>query len=389
MKKRKKENRKKTVIILLIIGIILLIGCLIGGYFYYQKKRLVVDYQKKKTVNIHEKIYNTDLIKKVKNGEVITKKEKIDTSKTGKQKGKIKIKNYFHKIKSYSYTIEIVDKEAPVIVFNPTISTEERTECDLLAGVSVSDNSKEEIQVTVEGNYDFQTPGTYELEYVAKDSSGNEKREKFTLNVTEKVVIVKPVEGQKAPDREFTTSNGHKGTVKDGITYIDGIMIANKTYALPSSYDPGDIIGYVWEAFKEMQAGGSAEGAYFDLCSGYRSYNYQKGLYNRYVNQDGKAEADTYSARPGHSEHQTGLAMDIGKVDRNYGEEYGGIWLANNAWKYGFILRYPYGKTGETGYIYEPWHFRYVGKDLAKTLYNNGDWITLETYFGINSEYTY
>ncbi len=380
--------KKKKWIILLIIGL-LVIGLGVGGYLFYDSKKLKVNYKKENIINIHEPFYNTDPIKKITNGSLITKKKSVNTSKLGKQTITLKIKNYFNKVKTIKYSLEIVDKEEPVIVFNPTLSIEEGNELDLKSGVSVTDNSEEVIDVLIEGEYDFNTPGTYNLVYVAKDSSGNEKREAFTLQVTKKVVIEQPREGYVSPDRDFTTSNGHHGTVRNGITYIDGIMIANKTFALPSSYNPGDILGYVWEAFQQMQGAAAQEGVYFDIVSGFRSYTYQKNLYNRYVAQDGKVEADTYSARPGHSEHQTGLAMDIGAIDRNYGNQPGGIWLATNAWKYGFILRYPNGKAGETGYIYEPWHFRYVGKELAEAVYNNGDWITLETYFGINSEYTY
>ena len=96
---------------------------------------------------------------------------------------------------------------------------------------------------------------------------------------------------------------------------------------------------------------------------------------------------DTYSARAGHSEHQTGLAADFNMVDDNFEYTAEGKWLNDNAYKYGFILRYPKGKTFETGYIYESWHYRYVGVELSRKLYNNGDWISLENYFGITSQY--
>ena len=96
---------------------------------------------------------------------------------------------------------------------------------------------------------------------------------------------------------------------------------------------------------------------------------------------------------PGSSEHQVGLAIDIitdgySSLDEGFGNTPAGKWLANNSYKYGFILRYPNGKENETGCAYEPWHIRYVGNELAETLYNGGDWITLEEYYGIPSEYT-
>lgn len=381
-------KKKKGKIIFLIIVSILLLGGIAAGYFFYQSKKLIIKYDKKVTVNINQVYQNTKSIKKIKNGSIETPTKKVDTSKVGEQKITIKIKNAFRKIQKITYTLKVVDKEAPVITFNPSLKIEEGQTIDLLSGVSATDNSNEEIPVTVEGEYDTNTPNTYELVYVAKDSSGNETKEKFQLEVTKKPVVVNR-DNYVEPNRTFTTSNGHKGEVKNGITYIDGIMIANKTYPLPSTYNPGDLTSVTVNAFDEMRAGAAAAGYNIYVVSGFRSYNYQKNLYNRYVSQDGKQEADTYSARPGHSEHQTGLAFDLNQVDRNFGNTPEGKWLSQNAYKYGFILRYPEGKTNETGYIYEAWHFRYVGKDLAAKLYNNGDWITLETYFGITSQYTY
>ena len=114
----------------------------------------------------------------------------------------------------------------------------------------------------------------------------------------------------------------------------------------------------------------------------------QKYLYNSYVSRDGKEEADTYSARPGHSEHQTGLAFDLNSIDISFADTDEGKWVVDNCYKYGFIIRYPEGKDNITGYIYEPWHLRYVGVDLATKLYNQGDWITLEEYYGIDSKYS-
>ena len=104
-------------------------------------------------------------------------------------------------------------------------------------------------------------------------------------------------------------------------------------------------------------------------------------LYNNYVSISGKEKADTYSARPGHSEHQTGLAFDVGSIDNNYGNTSAGKWLANNCHKFGFIIRYPIGKQNITGYQYEPWHIRYLGNPLATNVYNSG--LCLEEYFGI------
>ena len=184
------------------------------------------------------------------------------------------------------------------------------------------------------------------------------------------------------------TSNEYRIYEKDGITYIDGILIANKTYALPSTYDPGDLLPECKQAFNAM----CDDAWYYDdinlyEVSGFRSYATQKRIYNNYVASDGKAEADTYSARPGHSEHQSGLALDVNSLKNAFAYTAEGKWLAANCHKYGFILRYPYGKSDKTGYIYEPWHIRYVGVERATKIYNSG--LCLEEYYGISSAYNY
>jgi D-alanyl-D-alanine carboxypeptidase len=123
------------------------------------------------------------------------------------------------------------------------------------------------------------------------------------------------------------------------------------------------------------------------LASGYRSYQLQNTYYSNYVRTSGEAEANRYSAKPGTSEHQTGLAFDVATVDRvhyldqAFGNDPAGRWIADNAHNYGFIIRYPKDKEAVTGYMYEPWHLRYVGIDLAKELYNKNQ--TMEEFFGL------
>lgn len=173
--------------------------------------------------------------------------------------------------------------------------------------------------------------------------------------------------------------------VTNGVTYINGILIVNKTYSLPSSYGPGGLTSETEAAFAKMQAAARADGYYLTNASGYRSYWTQKYLYDSYVARDGVAAADRYSARPGHSEHQTGLALDVNNPSSSFDNSAEAKWLAKNCYKYGFIIRYPQGKEQITGYKYESWHIRYVGKTLATTLTENG--LTLEEYFNITSQY--
>lgn len=125
------------------------------------------------------------------------------------------------------------------------------------------------------------------------------------------------------------------------------------------------------------------------LSSGYRSYGYQVTVYNRIVGQKGQAAADRESARPGYSEHQTGLAADVAPrsgwcdLSQCFGSTPEGKWLASNAYRYGFVIRYPQGKESVTGYLYEPWHIRFVGTELSQEMHRTGQ-ATLEEFFGIS-----
>jgi D-alanyl-D-alanine carboxypeptidase len=131
----------------------------------------------------------------------------------------------------------------------------------------------------------------------------------------------------------------------------------------------------------------AAAGITLRMSSAYRSYARQQTIYNGFVAREGVAGADTHSARPGNSEHQTGLVVDLDdgtgcNLSACFGTRPGGIWLAENAWKYGFILRYGNGWQPIVGYTYEPWHFRYVGVDVSTDMHNRGI-LTLEEYFGL------
>ncbi len=185
-----------------------------------------------------------------------------------------------------------------------------------------------------------------------------------------------------------TTSKGYEIKVKNGITYINGVLIVNKTYALPGNYNPG-LQSLSNKAFNKMKAAAKKDGISIWISSGFRSYKSQKSLYESYCNRDGAAAADRYSARPGHSEHQSGLAIDVNSgstaaYETTYKKV--GEWLKEHCFEYGFIIRYPEGKESITGYKSEPWHIRYVGTDLALLLKESGQ--TLEEYFGITSYYT-
>ena len=160
----------------------------------------------------------------------------------------------------------------------------------------------------------------------------------------------------------------------------DEIVIANKHYPLSKDYNPGENPTAKAELLKLIAAMQEAGFPISDHYSGFRSYETQTQLYQDYVNKDGKAEADRYSARPGYSEHQTGLAFDLIGADGDLvTEEKAAQWLLDHAADYGFVVRYLKGKEKETGYMAEEWHLRYVGKE-AKDIAASG--LSLEEYYG-------
>jgi len=182
--------------------------------------------------------------------------------------------------------------------------------------------------------------------------------------------------------------------------------VVNKNRPLPGGYAPPDLVvpnvpirgnagaderkvsKQITGPLEQMVAAAKAGGVNLLLASGYRSYNLQVSVYNQNVKQLGQAEADKVSARPGTSEHQTGLSLDIGAASRKceieacFATMAEGQWIAAHAHEYGFIIRYPDGKYAVTGYNYEPWHIRYVGPDLAAELKRTSI-PTLEEFFSL------
>lgn len=170
--------------------------------------------------------------------------------------------------------------------------------------------------------------------------------------------------------------------VRNGATYVGGIVIANKAITLPPEF--GSHLSYdsvepeVYEALNKMNKDSVHQ---YRIVSGYRDYWSQKAIFERYCDRDGYEEAATYSAKEGHSEHQTGYTMDLDSLYESYGDTPEGKWLAKNCWKYGFIIRYPKGKEDITGYTYEPWHVRWIGSSTAKLVYDSG--LTLEEFLNV------
>ena len=219
-----------------------------------------------------------------------------------------------------------------------------------------------------------------------------------------------PVAGQKQGDSTATTTVKSAETKEEQVSAFDKQkysltdptspwIVVNKKRPLPSTYVPGNLTPVLSGQLQKDAANSLSTlvnaaknaGHSLSIISSYRSYSTQTSTYNNYVATDGVARADTYSARPGHSEHQSGLAVDLGNGVCNleicFGDTPAGKWLASNAPDYGYIIRYPVGKDSITGYQYEPWHVRYVGVDLAKELQKTN--LTIEEFFGLTNQAGY
>jgi D-alanyl-D-alanine carboxypeptidase len=198
--------------------------------------------------------------------------------------------------------------------------------------------------------------------------------------------------------------SGHAEATEDQRLEADkkGLLILiNKQNPIDSNYKPDDLTKIKYYAKDRSEAGrymrkeaadqfhllaeaAAEEGYELVMTTAYRSYGFQQVLWNNYVANEGEAAASRFSAKPGQSEHQSGLAVDVSSpsvdyaLTENFGKTEEGIWLANNAHLFGFIIRFPQDKEDITGYLYEPWHIRYVGEPIASDIFKKG--LTLEEY---------
>lgn len=223
-----------------------------------------------------------------------------------------------------------------------------------------------------------------------------------------------PDEVAYSVDKNADTESGMENPSATPVQYVDVdtdpssyTVLVNRTYLISKDYIPEDLVvpnipfsfvgtyekSYMRKraaaALEELFSAALKEGYVLKGVSGYRSYERQEQIYNNNVRTRGTEQTDKVSAIPGSSEHQTGLAIDVSCASANYAlEKYfantpEGKWLKKNCYKYGYIIRYPKGKSEITGYSYEPWHIRYVGKNLAKHLKKNK--ITLEEYYQLTT----
>lgn len=216
---------------------------------------------------------------------------------------------------------------------------------------------------------------------------------------------LKEPEKKKQPKKDSTESTKNTFVPKEIDTTLGSYQqLINRDYELPSDYYPEDLtepdVRFSFQgsnekrklrqeaadALEKLFAKAEEDGHILYGVSGFRSYERQNTIYTQNLSRKGSEHTNLYSAKPGASEHQSGLAIDVSSASaslqllENFSTTEEGKWLAKNCWKYGYILRYPEDKVKITGYAYEPWHIRYVGKKLAKYLYQND--LCLEEYYG-------
>ncbi len=234
-----------------------------------------------------------------------------------------------------------------------------------------------------------------EEETPADDGTSGQNADEPGLNPGETV----DNDGYPAPDNRDRTVALEEAAEK-GL-----LILVNKENPIDKGYKPDDLTSIRYyvpdrsettrylrseaaEAFHQLVERAAMDGVELKMTTAYRSYDFQKILYDSYVSREGEAAANKYSAKPGQSEHQTGLAADVSSpsVDYQLSNDYGrtaeGKWLAENAHRFGFIIRFPEGKEEITGYQYEPWHIRYVGRAAAKEIYERN--LTLEEFLLLN-----
>ncbi|MFC3927472.1 LD-carboxypeptidase LdcB/DacB [Streptococcus caprae] len=199
-----------------------------------------------------------------------------------------------------------------------------------------------------------------------------------TVTTMQETTTTASVNSDQATDESGVFHNGSYYYVQGK---YDEIPIINKKHPIAADYNPGEN-GEALAQFQKLKSDMQNFGfAISDNYSGFRSYEYQTQVYQTYVNRDGQVAVDTYSARPGYSEHQSGLAFDLMDTSGNLlVDSAATTWLAQNAHEYGFIVRYIADKESITGYQAETWHVRYVGQE-ATEIYQSG--LTLEEYFGV------
>lgn len=368
MKKRKRKiNKKRILILILFLLIILSIGIylIVPKRYGYQKDVINVF----KEDNYYEKIKETKKYSKTLETAVIEnnyKKEYFDEYLDINYVEENNFINNINKLLDLGYKNKDINTFYEKVPKSIDVITSNKYDKNIINYISLNYFKEENLDRYIK--YDFiDTKSVYDTTIL---------KEKY--NYEDTVTFVNAY-----LDKDYYTNDIPLS--KEEASKLD--VIVNKYYKLDKNYEPEDltVINSKFASgtqklrkeaagkFEEMASDMLKENLKIYAGSTYRSYSYQEGLYNRYVKKDGFKEAETYSARAGYSEHQLGLAVDIVNGKWNYlsegDKEY--TWLINNSYKYGFILRYPHESEYITGYVFEDWHFRYLGIDLATKVYES------------------
>lgn len=368
MKKRKRKiNKKRILILILFLLIILSIGIylIVPKRYGYQKDVINVF----KEDNYYEKIKETKKYSKTLETAVIEnnyKKEYFDEYLDINYVEEENFINNINKLLDLGYKNKDINTFYEKVPKSIDVITSNKYDKNIINYISLDYFKEENLDRYIK--YDFiDTKSVYDTTIL---------KEKY--NYEDTVTFVNAYLDKDYYSNDIPLS-------KDKASKLD--VIVNKYYKLDKDYEPEDLTVInskfasgnqklrkeAADKFEEMASDMLKENLKIYAGSTYRSYSYQEGLYNRYVKKDGFKEAETYSARAGYSEHQLGLAVDIVNGKWNYlsegDKEY--TWLINNSYKYGFILRYPHESEYITGYVFEDWHFRYLGIDLATKVHES------------------
>lgn len=372
-RKRKKNNKKKVLILIIIIILILsLVYILLPKNYGYKKETIEIFKENDLYEQIKEKKIYSKTLEEAINQNSFNKEyflEYLDIKYIDKDD----FINNVNKLLSLGYSSKDINAIYNKIPDSVNIIIDSKYNKDIINIMNLSyfkiDNLKRYL------NYDImEVKSIYDISNIKKDFNYEDVVTYVNANL----------------DKEYYSSDNLISN--EDASKID--VLVNKYHKLDENYEPSDltIIDSKYASgtqklrkeaqikFEEMASDMAKENLKIYAGSTYRSFTYQKGLYDRYVKKDGFAAAETYSARSGYSEHQLGLAVDIvgGKWDYLSEKDKEYNYLIKNSYKYGFILRYPRGSEYITGYMFEDWHFRYLGIELATKVFNSG--LTYDEY---------
>ena len=374
MKRKRKKNNKKMILILIIVIILILslVYILMPKNYGYNKKAIEVFKENDLYEQIKEKKIYSKTLEEAINQNSFNKEYFLEYLDIKYIDDKDFISN-INKLLNLGYSSKDINAIYNKIPDSVNIIIDSKYNKDIINIMNLSyfkiDNLKRYLDYDI-----MEVKSIYDISNIKKDFNYEDVVTYVNANL----------------DKEYYSSDNLISN--EDASKID--VLVNKYHKLDENYEPSDltIIDSKYASgtqklrkeaqikFEEMASDMAKENLKIYAGSTYRSYTYQKGLYDRYVKKDGFAAAETYSARSGYSEHQLGLAVDIVNDKWDYlsenDKEYD--YLVKNSYKYGFILRYPRGSEYITGYMFEDWHFRYLGIELATKVFNSG--LTYDEY---------